>query len=82
MVVGGIVVRTTTKTPTLLGNGDLRRCCRLGPPPAGGRCPRGAAARGGVLTDGSRGPAPSTPKRASDKRGGARRGRSEERNIF
>ena len=37
-------------------------CLPQGAAPAGGRYPRGA------LTDGPRGPAPSTPKLASDKR--------------
>ena len=34
-----VMVRTTTKTPTLHSDSHLRRCCCLGPPPAGGRYP-------------------------------------------
>ena len=47
--------------PTL-GGAVVWGCLPQGGAPVGGRYPRGA------LTDGPRGPAPSTPKLASDKR--------------
>ena len=42
-----VVERTTTKTTTLESNADLRRCCRLGLPPAGGRSRGGPLPAGG-----------------------------------